>query len=95
MALGSMSYSVVRTCATNLGEYASEMDTLFEKLKGEMESLEDVLRSRGAEELYSTYKTLEGNLSNYPAKVRAFQDFLNEAVSQYEADDAALANDLK
>ncbi len=95
MAVGSMSYAEVRTCATNLGSYASEMDALFERLKNEMNSLEDVLRSKGADELYSTYKSLEGKLSNYPNKVRDFQDFLNKAVSQYEADDAALANEVK
>ena len=54
MALGSMSYGEARTCATELGNAASEMDNLFSQLKAEMNSLEEVLRSNGASELYAT-----------------------------------------
>lgn len=94
MALGSMGYEEARNCANNLGKAASEMDALFNQLKSEMNSLEDVLKSKGADELYATYKTLEGNLSDFPNKVRAFEEFLNNAVSQYEADDAALTSEV-
>lgn len=94
MALGSMSYGEARACANDLGKAASEMDTLFSNLRSEMNSLEDVLKSKGADELLMTYKTLENKLSGYPNKVRAFQGFLNAAVEQYEADDAAFSSEV-
>lgn len=94
MALGSMSYGQARTCATELGNAAGEMDNLFSQLKSEMNSLEDVLKSNGADELYATYKTLEAKLDGFPNKVRAFKGFLETAVTQYEADDAALMKEV-
>ena len=94
MALGSMSYGEARTCATELGNAASEMDNLFSQLKTEMNSLEEVLRSNGASELYATYKTLEAKLDGFPNKVRDFKGFLETAVAQYEADDAALMKEV-
>ena len=94
MALGSMSYGEARTCATELGNAASEMDNLFSQLKAEMNSLEEVLRSNGASELYATYKTLEAKLDGFQNKVRAFKGFLETAVAQYEADDAALMKEV-
>ena len=94
MALGSMSYGEARTCATELGNAASEMDNLFSQLKAEMNSLEEVLRSNGASELYATYTTLEAKLDGFPNKVRAFKGFLETAVAQYEADDAALMKEV-
>lgn len=94
MALGSMSYGEARTCATELGNAASEMDNLFSQLKAEMNSLEEVLRSNGASELYATYKTLEAKLDGFPNKVRDFKGFLETAVAQYEADDAALMKEV-
>ena len=94
MALGSMSYGEARTCATELGNAANEMDNLFSQLKAEMNSLEEVLRSNGASELYATYKTLEAKLDGFPNKVRAFKGFLETAVAQYEADDAALMKEV-
>ena len=69
MALGSMSYGEARTCATELGNAASEMDNLFSQLKAEMNSLEEVLRSNGASELYATYKTLEAKLDGFPNNI--------------------------
>lgn len=94
MALGSMSYSEARTCATELGNAAAEMDNLFSQLKSEMNSLEEVLRSNGASELYATYKSLEAKIDGFPNKVRAFKSFLETAVAQYEADDAALMKEV-
>lgn len=94
MALGIMSYGEARTCATELGNAANEMDNLFSQLKAEMNSLEEVLRSNGASELYATYKTLEAKLDGFPNKVRAFKGFLETAVAQYEADDAALMKEV-
>ena len=94
MAFGSMSYGEARTCATELGNAASEMDNLFSQLKAEMNSLEEVLRSNGASELYATYKTLEAKLDGFPNKVRDFKGFLETAVAQYEADDAALMKEV-
>ena len=94
MALGSMSYSEARARAEELNKSASRMDEIFTELKAEMDSLETVLRSKGADELYATYKTLEAKLSGFPNKVRDFRKFLLEAVAQYEADDAALVSDV-
>ena len=94
MALGSMSYSEARTCATELGNSATNMDNLIAQLRGEMDTLEDVLRSNGASELYATYKTLDAKLNGFPEKVRAFKGFLETAVAQYEADDAALSREV-
>ena len=56
MALGSMIYTEARTCAAELGTAAANMDNLIAQLRVEMESLEDVLKSNGASELYATYK---------------------------------------
>ena len=94
MALGSMSYTEARTCATELENAAANMDNLIAQLRVEMESLEDVLRSNGANELYATYKTLDAKIDGFPNKVRAFKGFLETAVAQYEADDAALAREV-
>ena len=95
MALGSMSYSQARTCANELNKSASSMDDLFNQLKNEMNSLESVLKSKGADELYSTYKTLESKIGNFPNKVRDFEAFLTSAVEQYEADDARFSNEIR
>ena len=94
MALGSMSYTEARACAQELGNAASNMDNLIAQLRVEMESLEDVLKSNGASELYATYKTLDAKLNGFPDKVRAFKTFLETAVAQYEADDAALSREV-
>jgi len=94
MALGSMSYTEARTCATELGNAASNMDNLIVQLRNEMDTLEEVLRSNGASELYATYKTLDAKLNGFPEKVRAFKGFLETAVAQYEADDAALSREV-
>jgi len=94
MALGSMSYTEARACAQDLGNAAANMDNLIAQLRVEMESLEDVLKSNGASELYATYKTLDAKLNGFPEKVRAFKGFLETAVAQYEADDAALQREV-
>lgn len=94
MALGSMSYSEARTCANELGTAATNMDNLIAQLRNEMNSLEDVLRSNGASELYATFKTLDAKLNGFPEKVRAFKGFLETAVAQYEADDQALSREV-
>ena len=94
MALGSMSYTEARTCAAELGTAAANMDNLIAQLRVEMESLEDVLKSNGASVLYATYKTLDAKLNGFPEKVRAFKGFLETAVAQYEADDAALSREV-
>ena len=94
MAIGSMSYTEMRACAEELGTEADNMDKIFENLKKEMNSLETVLKSRGGDELYSTYKILEAKLDGFPNKLRDFQAFVTTAVDQYESDDAALASDV-
>lgn len=94
MALGSMSYSEARARAEELNKAAANMDEIFAKLKSEMDSLETVLKSKGADELYATYKTLEAKIGSFPNKVRDFRTFLLAAVEQYEADDAALTSDV-
>ena len=94
MALGSMSYEEARTCANELGNSAVKMDNLIAQLRNEMESLQDVLRSNGANELYATYKTLDAKIEGFPSKVRDFKGFLETAVAQYEADDIALSREI-
>ena len=94
MAMGSMSYGEARGYADVLKDKAAKMDEEFNKLKREMNSLEEVLKSKGADELLATYKTLEAKLDGFPNKVRAFEGFLRSAVSQYEADDAALSKEV-
>jgi len=94
MALGSMSYAEAKTCASELGTAASNMDNLISLLRTEMNSLEDVLKSRGGSSLYATYLELDKKLDGFPNKVRAFKGFLETAVQQYEADDAALTKDV-
>lgn len=92
MALGNMSYTEGRECAANLGTSAANMDEFFNQLRAEMNSLEEVLKSKGADELFATYKGLEAKLNSFPDKVRGFQGFLTSAIEQYEADDAALSS---
>lgn len=94
MALGSMSYGDARLRAKELNTAASNMDEIFVKLKKEMDSLETVLRSKGADDLYATYRTLEAKISSFPNKVRDFRGFLLAAVEQYEADDASLSSEI-
>lgn len=93
-ALSSMTYDEIRGCASKLGEAASEMDDLFKKLGVEMNTLDDVLKSKGADDLLLTYKELDAKLSGFPNKVRDFQKFLDATVSEYEAADAALTNEI-
>lgn len=95
MALGSMSYDMARERAEELQNAAQKMDEEFNKLRSEMNSLESVLRSKGGDELYSSYKQLEAKLNSFPNKVRDFRNFLLAAVAQYEADDASLANEVR
>lgn len=94
MALGSMSYADAKTCGSDLGTSADNMDNLISLLRSEMNSLEDVLKSSGGSSLYATYLELDKKLDGFPNKVRAFKMFLENAVSQYEADDAALTRDV-
>ncbi len=90
MALGSMSYTEAREYAANLGTEADNMDATFNELRAEMNSLEDVLRSKGATALYESYLAVEKELSSFSTKVRTFRDFLNSAVTLYEGDDEDL-----
>ncbi len=94
MAVQGMSYSELRACAADFGKAAAEMDRLFNNLKVEMNSLGDVLKSKGADRLYDAYKELERKLPGYPDKVREFEAFINTAVDQYEANDAALQSEI-
>jgi len=92
--IGSMTYAQAETCADQLKAAASAMDDLFSQLKNEMNSLESVLKSKGADELYATYKSLEAKLDGFPSKVRSFEGFLRTAVAQYQADDASLSSQV-
>lgn len=94
MALGSMSYASARDAAKRLGNIADKMDNQISQLRGEMETLESVLKSKGADELYSAYRTLNSKIEDFPNKVRAFKGFLETAVAQYEADDASLMKEV-
>lgn len=92
--LGSMTYAQAETCAEQLKSAATAMDELFIQLKNEMNSLETVLKSKGGDELYATYKTLETKLDGFPNKVRSFEGFLRTAIAQYQADDASLSSEV-
>lgn len=92
--IGSMTYAQAETCADQLKSAAAAMDDLFTQLKNEMNSLESVLKSKGADELFATYKSLEAKIDGFPSKVRAFEGFLRTAVAQYQADDASLSSQV-
>ena len=94
MALGSMTYQEARDRAEDLNNAASRMDEEFTKLRSEMDTLEEVLKSKGGTELYQSYKVLEAKLNSFPNKVRDFRMFLLKAVEQYEADDAQLTSEV-
>ena len=94
MALGSMTYQEARDRAEDLRKAALRMDEEFTKLRKEMDTLEQVLKSRGGTELYDSYKVLEAKLNSFPNKVRDFRTFLLKAVEQYEANDADLSSDV-
>lgn len=94
MALGSMTYQEARDRADDLRKAALRMDEEFTKLRKEMDTLEQVLKSRGGTELYDSYKVLEAKLNSFPNKVRDFSTFLLKAVEQYEANDADLSSDV-
>ena len=94
MALGSLSYAEARNSAASLGDSADKMIELFNKLKDEMNSLESVLKSKGADELFETYKLLESKMGGFPIKIKEFKGFLEAVVEQYESDDAALSSEV-
>lgn len=94
MALGSMSYEDARARASELTTSATKIDELFDQLKIEMNSLEEVIKSNGADSLYQAWKTLEPKLDGYPSKIRDFSAFLNKAVEAYEQNDRALGKEV-
>lgn len=94
MALGRLSYGQARACADSLGKSAAGMDDAFNRLRNEMSMLQREFQSAAASQLYQTYNGLEAKLNSFPNKVRDFQVFLNKAVDQYEADEAALNKEV-
>lgn len=92
--LGSLKYDEARSYAANMRESAKAMTDLLAELKKEMDSLESVLKSKGADELYSTYKTLEAKVGSYPEKVIEFASFLESTVAKYEYADQTLQNSV-
>ena len=92
MALGSLQYSEARAHVSELRTSAQNMVELLNELKREMDTLESVLKSKGADELYATYKQLEAKVGSYPEKVQDFANFLETSVARYEAVDNNLAS---
>lgn len=90
MALGSMSYSEARERADRLGTICDRMDEDFLTLRSQMNSLENVLVSKGGDQLYETYKQLDAKLSGFTSKVISFQQFLYKAIEEYKAQDDIL-----
>ena len=90
MALGSMSYSEARERADRLGAICDRMDEDFLTLRNQMNSLENVLVSKGGDQLYDTYKQLDAKLSGFTSKVTSFQQFLYKAIEEYQAQDDIL-----
>ncbi len=95
MALGSMNYNDARARARDMENSASSLDSIIAELRKEMNSLEDVLKSDGADSLLATYKVLDAKIDSYPGKVRDFKKFLLKAVDQYEADDLEFKSEVE
>lgn len=94
MALGTLEYNNARQEAVNLKNSADAMDGYFNDLRREMNSLSEVLRSKGADELTTAWLELERKLDGFPNKIRGFSDFLNSAVDQYQSDDADFMSEI-
>jgi uncharacterized protein YukE len=90
MALGTMSYSEAKERADKLGAISNRMDEQFTRLRNQMNSLENVLKSKGATQLYETYTQLDAKLSGFTSKVTSFQQFLYKAVEEYQTQDDIL-----
>lgn len=90
--LGTMTYEEARNCASSMTTSANNMDEYFSRLRSEMNSLEDVLKSKGADDLYNTFLELDKKLDGFPEKIREFSKFLTETVDAYIADDENLSN---
>ena len=95
MGLGRMTYSEATTSADNLNKSSASLEKHLKDLRYEIDSMDDVLRSEGAEQLLKTYEELDNDLRVCPQKITGFEVYLRGAIKKYQEDDQRLEEESK
>jgi hypothetical protein len=95
MGLGKMSYDEALGCADRLQKNAEDLRLHLTTLKTEMDSLNEVLKSRGADQIAVTYALIDSDMEKCPDKILGFNAYIRDAVNKYRADDEKLAQEGK
>ena len=93
MGLGKMSYDEALGCADRLKENAENLRLHLANLKTEMDSLDTVLKSKGADQVTDTYTTVDEDMEKSPDKIEGYDAYIRDAVARYRANDAQLAQE--
>lgn len=93
MGLGKMTYEEALGCAERLKKNADDLRLHIADLKREMNSLNEVLASKGADQVTDTYSMIDTDLEKCPDKIEGFDLYIQEAVKRYRADDAQLGQE--
>lgn len=95
MGLGRMTYSEATASADRLSEIAAALDTELTNLRSEIFSMDEVLKSEGANQVLETYDNLDKELTKCPTKIVEFEKYLRDAIEQYKQDDQTLIEEGK
>ena len=95
MGLGRMSYGEATTCADNLNKYAANLEKCLTDLRNEINSMDEVLKSEGADQLLARYDELDKELVDCPTRINGFETHLRTAIKKYQDDDQRLREESK
>ena len=95
MGVGRMSYTEATTCADNLSRYSANIEKYLTDLRTEINSMDEVLKSEGANELLAKYDELDKKLVDCPVKITEFENHLRTAIRKYQEDDQRLREESK
>ncbi len=95
MGLGKMSYEDALGCADRLKQNSDDLRLHLADLKREMESLDEVLKSRGANQVSETYTAIDSDMEKSPDKINEFNLYIRDAVASYRAADEQLKQEGK
>lgn len=95
MGLGRMTYGEATTSADNLNKSSASLEKYLKDLREEIDSLDEVLRSEGADQLLKTYEELDEELRVCPQKITGFEVYLRDAIKKYQEDDQRLKEESK
>jgi uncharacterized protein YukE len=95
MGVGRMSYTEATTCADNLNRYSANIEKYLTDLRTEINSMDEVLKSEGANELLARYDELDKKLVDCPVKITEFENHLRTAIRKYQEDDQRLREESK